>query len=113
MGTFFRKRSSPCPSRNLYRNKKTGLECVPSLFFAGGRELICEKAVSKSIPYPQKMQSIFCLWFGLTPLPTVRRARRYTVVHSRNSSIPRLLRVTSSRGYVPYEMSPTDRVSQR
>ena len=34
----------------------------------------------------------------------LRRARRYTVLHSRNGSIPRLLRVTSSQsGYDPRE----------
>ena len=30
----------------------------------------------------------------------LRRARKYTVLHSRNGSIPRLLRVTRSRGQV-------------
>ncbi|MBR4053413.1 MAG: hypothetical protein IKK06_01285, partial [Clostridia bacterium] len=52
------------------------------------------------IPIPSKNAGIFCLPFGFTPLTEVRRARRYTVLHSRNGSIPRLLRVTRSRDQV-------------
>ena len=57
-------------------------------------------AVSKEIPIPSKNAGIFCLTIELTPQLSVRRARRYTVLHSRNDYDPRLLRVTSSQsGY--------------
>ena len=56
--------------------------------------------VSKEIPIPSKNAGIFCLPFGFTPLTEVRRARKYTVLHSRNYYDPRLLRVTKSRDQV-------------
>ena len=67
-------------------------------------------AVSQDIPIPSKNASIFCLPFGFTPLTEVRRARRYTVLHSRNYYDPRLLRVTNRHsGYDPRLLRMTRR----
>ena len=80
------------------------------MYLSEGKELFIgnrqngERLYRKTFPYPQKMLGIFCLPFGFTPLTEVRLARRYTVLYSRNGSIPRLLRVTNRHsGYDPRE----------
>ena len=101
-------------SRGVAERRKSRGACTPQgyetslMFLFENKELFISNKGNEGNgciekhPIPSKNAGIFCFPFGFTPLTEVRRARRYTVLHSRNGSIPRLLRVTNGHsGSVP------------